>query len=293
MKSPAFRFYPSDFWASPDVQAMDLHEVGAYLSLMSAAWLSDRPGCLPDDDDKLRRWARMTREQWSESRATLLQKFPIQEDGVRRNPRLYREAEKAESFRVSQSEKGRKGGRPKAGEKPGVSNQNPGLSVGLSPEKPSVSVSVSASVSKEKKEREPFAHASQAPLTTRIGYEQPKAVKAGKRRSETFSAEAESVWAAYPLKKGKAVALPIIKRIVSELRGKGIDGPADLLIERIQCWLANRANKQARGEFVPEIPYPQKFFKRGDWDDEDSKPTPKVEFVEVPDEQWLGGDRLV
>ena len=145
MKAPAFRFYPGDFWGSPDVQAMDLHEIGAYLSLISNAWLSDQTACLPDDDEKLRRWSRMSREQWQQSRETLLAKFPTHTPGIRANPRLLHEASKQEAFSASQSQKGRKGGRPKAGLKPGVSNEKPGLSVGLSPEKPSVSVSVSKS----------------------------------------------------------------------------------------------------------------------------------------------------
>ena len=144
---------------------MDLHEVGAYVSLMSAAWSSDSAGCLPDDDEKLRRWARMSRDQWAQSRETLLSKFPIGEPGTRVNPRLYREAAKQKAFSASQSEKGRKGGRPKAEKKPGVWEDKPGLSVGLSPEKPSVSVSASASASAlelkpKAKDISPSAHPS-------------------------------------------------------------------------------------------------------------------------------------
>jgi uncharacterized protein YdaU (DUF1376 family) len=147
MKSPAFRFYPADFMGSPDVQAMDLHEVGAYMYLLCIAWQSERHGYLSDDDDKLRRWARMSREQWSQSRETLLAKFPVFGSGWRANLRMVREAAKQDAFSKSQSEKGRRGGRPKkAGEKPEVSDSKPELSSGISPEKPSVSVSVSASV---------------------------------------------------------------------------------------------------------------------------------------------------
>lgn len=105
MKSPAFRFYPADFIGSPDVQSMDLHEVGAYIYLLCMAWQSDRHGYLPNDDEKLRRWAHMNREQWSQSRDLLLSKFPVVEDGWRANPRMVHEAEKQATFSDSQRNK--------------------------------------------------------------------------------------------------------------------------------------------------------------------------------------------
>lgn len=122
--------------------------------LLCMAWQSERHGYLADDDDKLRRWSRMTREQWSQSRESLLAKFPVIETGWRANTRMIREAEKQTAFSESQSAKGKLGGRPKnpgnkAEIKPGVSNEKPELSVGLSPEKPSVSVSASDTASGE------------------------------------------------------------------------------------------------------------------------------------------------
>lgn len=48
MKSPAFRFYPADFMGSPDVQAMDLHEVwriyvpALHGLAVGASWISGR-----------------------------------------------------------------------------------------------------------------------------------------------------------------------------------------------------------------------------------------------------------
>lgn len=156
MKSPAFRFYPSDFISSPTVQAMDLHEVGAYMLLLCTAWVSERHGYLPDDEEMLRRWARMTREQWTQSRGLILGRFPVAEDGWRANPRMVEEAEKQAAYSESQSAKGKMGGRPKkAGGKPEVSEGKAGASKTESPEKPSVSVSVSVSdKSKESKSAE-------------------------------------------------------------------------------------------------------------------------------------------
>jgi uncharacterized protein YdaU (DUF1376 family) len=145
MKSPAFRFYPADFMGSPDVQAMDLEEVGAYLFLLCMAWQSERHGHLEDNEDRLRRLARMNPTQWARSRDLLLRKFPVVEPGWRANTRMVLEAGKQQSFSESQSAKGKRGGRPrKAEEKLEVSKEKPELSSGLSPEKPSVSASVVA-----------------------------------------------------------------------------------------------------------------------------------------------------
>lgn len=150
-KSPAFRFYPGDFMASPDVQSMDLNEVGAYTLLLCIAWQQDRHGYLPDDENKLRRWARMSPEQWATSREMLMGKFPVVEPGLRANIRMIREAEKQAEFSAKQSGNGRLGGRPKKAL--GLGNKAVGLEVepkrkpNITEIKPSVSVFVSASVS--------------------------------------------------------------------------------------------------------------------------------------------------
>lgn len=161
-KSPAFRFYPSDFMGSPDVQAMDLHEVGAYILLLCTAWQMERHGYLPDDDDRLRRWARMSRDQWTQSRDVLLAKFPVVEPGFRANSRMVTEAEKQAEYTRSQQEKGRKGGRPRkpqlsekkselVSEKPGVLQKKAGAFEMKAGVKPSVSVSVFASEDEKQK----------------------------------------------------------------------------------------------------------------------------------------------
>jgi uncharacterized protein YdaU (DUF1376 family) len=160
MKSPAFRFYPADFMGSPDVQAMDLEEVGAYVFLLCMAWQSDRHGYLEDNEDRLRRLARMNPAQWALSRDVLLSKFPIVEHGWRANSRMVQEAEKQRAYSEAQSAKGKRGGRP-AKEKPGLSPEKLQLSSEEAKEKPelfnlkagvkpSVSVSVFASVSEDK-----------------------------------------------------------------------------------------------------------------------------------------------
>ena len=114
MKAPAFLFYTGDFLSSPDVQLMEAHEVGAYCLLLFNSWQSDRPGYLPDDEDRLRRTARLSATQWADSRELLLNKFPPAPDNptFRHNPRLVREAAKQALKRERLAANGRKGGRP-------------------------------------------------------------------------------------------------------------------------------------------------------------------------------------
>jgi uncharacterized protein YdaU (DUF1376 family) len=164
MKAPAFLFYAGDFLSSPDVQAMDTREVGAYLLLLLNAWQGDLPGHLPNNEDRLRRLTRLTVAEWEVSRELLLSKFPVADMGhTRYNPRMVTEAEKQAENRRKQAENGKRGGRPK---KPTESQNNPPLSVEnptLSETKAnanpnesfSISISEPTNVGKQAREPEP------------------------------------------------------------------------------------------------------------------------------------------
>ena len=108
MKAPAFLLYTGDFLSSPDVQLMEAHEVGAYCLLLFNSWQSDRPGFLPNDEGRLRRTARLTTQQWAESRTLLLAKFPEAPDAptLRYNPRLAAEATKQLHYRELKAKAG-------------------------------------------------------------------------------------------------------------------------------------------------------------------------------------------
>lgn len=245
-KSPAFRFYPSDFVGSPTVQAMDLHEVGAYTLLLCTAWNAERHGYLPDDENLLRRWARMTREQWVESRSLLLSKFPVVESGWRANPRMVEEAEKQRSFSESQRIKSdKRWGKPTlyqsdAENMPGDNEEDTG-------DIPSVSVSVSAFVSGTASESK----------------EQIQRVL--------------RVYDAYPSKVGKGAALKSIEKTFKLLRQRNEPNPEKFLVGRIEGWIEKRNRDAAAGKFVPEYPNPATWFNQGRYDDEDNLPKPKRE----------------
>lgn len=112
MKAPWFPFYAGDFLASPDVQLMEVHEVGAYLLLLLHSWQSNEPGYLPNDEGRLRRAARLSVDMWADCRELLLSKWPLAENGLRHNPRLLREAGIQVARRERLANNGAKGGRP-------------------------------------------------------------------------------------------------------------------------------------------------------------------------------------
>lgn len=79
-----------------DTAHLSAAEHGAYLLMIGHYWSTWAP--LPDDDDKLRRIARMERAEWKRARPVLVEFFVIG-DGVWRHPRVEREMEKASAKR--------------------------------------------------------------------------------------------------------------------------------------------------------------------------------------------------
>jgi len=124
MKAPAFQLYTGDFLSSPDVILMTAQEVGAYCLLLFTSWQSEKQGYLDNDEDKLRRIARLTPKQWRESRDIILKKFIQTVDGTERfNPRIAKEAARLAKYRQQMKANGLQGGRPKK-ENQKVSSEN-------------------------------------------------------------------------------------------------------------------------------------------------------------------------
>lgn len=109
-KPPYFPFYPDDFACDGDVEAMSTEEVGCYILLLCKAWRERVPCSIPDDDEKLARWCRVTPEAWARCKNRVL--APWEKRGDRYHQRrLELELEK---FHASQ-ERRRTAGRAGAG----------------------------------------------------------------------------------------------------------------------------------------------------------------------------------
>ncbi len=151
MKSPAFLLYTGDFLSSPDVQLMQAHEVGAYCLLLFNSWQSDRPGYLPDDEDRLRRVARLSPTQWAESRQLLLGKFPTAPDDPtrRHNPRLTAEAIKQQQHRELKALAGKASAAKRATQATGVAQNSTGVQHLLAENRPAPPAAESLSTAVE------------------------------------------------------------------------------------------------------------------------------------------------
>lgn len=105
--------YVADYLA--DTGHLSVSEHGAYLLLIMHYW---QHGSLPSDETRLARIARMTREQWAESRDVLAEFF---EDGWRHS-RIDSELQAASEKYERRAAAGRKGGNAKAADKQCSSN---------------------------------------------------------------------------------------------------------------------------------------------------------------------------
>jgi uncharacterized protein YdaU (DUF1376 family) len=96
-KAPAFQFYADDFLAG--TLDMSQEDVGSYIRLLCHQWSR---GSIPVETEKQQRLA------GGSISVDVLVKFPVGDDGLRRNPRLEEERAKQMQFRQKQREKGLK-----------------------------------------------------------------------------------------------------------------------------------------------------------------------------------------
>jgi hypothetical protein len=73
-KPPAFQFYVKDY-LSGAARRMTLPALGAYLNLLCTAWDSDPIATLPDDPEKLRRFAGASAEEWLPIKDEVMENF--------------------------------------------------------------------------------------------------------------------------------------------------------------------------------------------------------------------------
>lgn len=107
---PFFPLYTDAYLA--DTTHLTTTEHGAYLLLLMTAWRSPAC-CLPDDDARLARYAKMTLDKWRKIRPTLVQFFRIA-DGQWHQPRLQDEFQHLQSKKSQQSKAGKASATSKA-----------------------------------------------------------------------------------------------------------------------------------------------------------------------------------
>jgi hypothetical protein len=101
-KSPSFQFYAKDWLANPNVSRMSEPEEACYLRLLLYSWID---GSLPADIDQIKLLCKNPTSLTS----IVLDRFPLQDDGKRRNPRLEIERDKQDAYHEKQRNNSFKG----------------------------------------------------------------------------------------------------------------------------------------------------------------------------------------
>lgn len=105
---PYLRLHPRDFYSDPDFIAMTNEQAGAYIRLFCLAWLSDPPGTLPNDDERLASLCQANAMAWSGMRVAVMAPFRLIE-GRWHHPLQKRELEATAQFRERQSSNAKRG----------------------------------------------------------------------------------------------------------------------------------------------------------------------------------------
>lgn len=73
--------YSNAFLADDNVEMMSTEEIGAFLLILMRAWNQQPPASIPDDDEKLSRWCRVTSKRWNKIKGAVLKPFVTHCDG--------------------------------------------------------------------------------------------------------------------------------------------------------------------------------------------------------------------
>lgn len=91
-KPPAFLFNVDNWLGSTSVEEMSGDQVKAYIYLLCRAWHQNPIATLPNDDARLARMARVSRDEWERIKPEILDQFKSNSNGRIYNERLQREA---------------------------------------------------------------------------------------------------------------------------------------------------------------------------------------------------------
>ena len=252
-------WYPHkiDRWrGSLAVQGMSDGAYRGYHNLLMSQWQS-RDGMLPTSDKELARLSGLF-SRWKEFRDEILENF------IPAGDRIVNTVQYAEWQRARQisEKKGRRS--PECEQSVELPSQN--VDVEWTHARVSVNVSVPVVPVEEK---------DKTNGVVLFGEKEP--VK------KITAAMCEEIYQAYPRHRGKDVAL---KSIAKVLKKKSFDE----LLSIVKVYAAQTTKQIADGKLEENfIPHPSTWFNQGRYDDDDLKPPPQYEIVEVtPQEFWAG-----
>jgi len=103
-RSSWFAFYADDYLGG--TRAMSLSARGAFVDLLVYQFAHDG---IPNDDRMICRILGAFPDEWETIREEVFDKFPVSEDGLRRNPRMSKERDEREGIRSKRVEASQKG----------------------------------------------------------------------------------------------------------------------------------------------------------------------------------------
>ena len=110
-KSPCFPMYPSDFYGDPKVRIMSSDAKAYYALLLMNMWDYDTQYSMPSDDATIAKILEINLEKWMKLREEIFLCF-TEKNGRIISRRLKQEKDKQVKYRITQSNKGKLGGRP-------------------------------------------------------------------------------------------------------------------------------------------------------------------------------------
>jgi hypothetical protein len=104
--------------------------------------------------------------------------------------------------------------------------------------------------------------------------------------SENGDALVESIYEAYPRKVGKSAALTEIKNALKKIKSRGEQNPGDFLLNRVRIYgQARRRIYESDPSAESFTPHPERWFKKGRYDDDPREWEPKLKHGEIdPDD---------
>ena len=264
-KSPAFQFYPDSWLSSKDILLMTPAEEGAYIHLLSLAWLEDDCG-LPNDDEALAILSRLGRK-WEKSSHKLRAKFRA-ENGRLYNDRLLVERCKQEEWRRKSSEGGKRSAevRHEANLKGGAMVVEEWCVPKGNSSSPSPSLVTTSDIVSAKADT-PSTGVEDVGAATKHSVIDPPFFTLGKVKSrpailpEIFQWFAGDFWPAYPRRVGKAAALKAANKMARTPETR------TAIMAGLLAQLPELNTREAQ-----HIPHASTWLNQERWNDEPEKP---------------------
>lgn len=244
---PAFQFYASDYLSSSKVQRMSLEAEGAYIRLLAYNW---QDGSIPADIDQLARMCKVTSRKmavlWSDY---LKDCFVLvdAEPGKYVNVRLEEVRANMAEYRSKQSVNGKTGAAARWGKRRRHGKANTDANG------TAIATGMATGMAND-------SSPSPSPIIP------PKVPHSGDRRE--YPSDFEEFWKAYPEKTGKRAAFVVWKQIKPD---------AELLSKMLKTLEWQKASFDWTKENGKYIPDPERWLKKGRWDDEPPKSAQRPE----------------